>query len=112
MGPLTTDEYNQVLTQSDLYKKYKDSVDPQSAFEMLNERMLELQEEAEEKKAAGRAEAPVRRTTSQRREKSTFEEVISSPVAKQVGREVVRGIFGMLFGSAPRTSRSRRKSIF
>jgi DNA helicase HerA-like ATPase len=112
MGPLATDEYDQVLTQSDLYKKYKDSVDPQSAFEMLNERMQELQEEAEEKKAAGRAEAPVRRPTSQRREKSTFEEVISSPVAKQVGREVVRGIFGMLFGSAPRTSRSRRKSIF
>lgn len=117
MGPLTTEEYNQLLGQSDLYKKYKDPVDPQSAFEILTERMDALQEEAEEreaaeKKTAKRAEAPARRTTSTRREKSTFEEVMASPVAKQVGREVVRGIFGMLFGSAPRTSRSRRNSIF
>lgn len=112
MGPLTNEEYNQQLTQSDMYKKYKDSVDPQSAFELLTERMEALEEEAEERKTAERAGAPARRTTSQRREKSTFEEVMSSSVAKQVGREVVRGIFGMLFGSAPRTARSRRKSIF
>jgi hypothetical protein len=40
-------------------------------------------------------------------EKSTFEEVISSPVAKQVGRELVRGVFGVLFGTG-----RRKKGLF
>jgi ABC-type branched-subunit amino acid transport system ATPase component len=48
-----------------------------------------------------------------KKEKSTFEEVIASPVANQVGRELVRAVFGLLFGAAPRSrSSARRKSIF
>ena len=59
-------------------------------------------------------EAPTRRNgrTTRKEEKSTFEEVMGSPVAKQGGREVVRGIFGMLFGSAPRKTSRRRKGLF
>ncbi|MFN8340291.1 MAG: helicase HerA-like domain-containing protein [Cyclobacteriaceae bacterium] len=98
MGPLTPQEYNGLLEQSDLYKKYKDTVDPRSAFEILNERVQQIREEQESsvpatRTAAGRPARP---------QKSTFEEVMSSPVAKQVGKELVRGVFGMLFGSAPR----------
>ena len=48
--------------------------------------------------------------TSTRKEKSTFEEVMASPVVKQVGKELVRGVFGMLFGTS--TRRSSRKSLF
>ena len=102
MGPLSGDEYQNHLTGSDMFKKYKDAVDPQSAFEILNERM-KANEEAEEKKEQRSSR------TSTRREKSTFEEVISSPVAKQVGREIVRGVFGVLFGT---TARRRSRGIF
>jgi uncharacterized protein len=35
--------------------------------------------------------------------------VISSPVTKQIGRELVRGVFGVLFGTTTRRSTSRRK---
>jgi hypothetical protein len=49
---------------------------------------------------------------SRKNEKSTFEEVIGSPVAKQVGRELVRGVFGLLFGTTPRRRTTRRRSIF
>jgi len=110
MGPLSDSEYKNQLNQSDLYKKYKDAVDPQSAFEILSERMQkEEEEEAEEK--ASKAEAPKR--TSRKQEKSTLEEVMSSPVAKQVGRELVRGVFGMLFGTTTtRRSSRKRSSIF
>jgi DNA helicase HerA-like ATPase len=101
MGPLSPAEYEQVLAQSDLYRKYKDAVNPQSAFEVLEQRMTQQQDEAEEASA---------KTTSKRKEKSTFDEVLSSPVAKQVGREIVRGVFGVLFGKAARTTRKR--SIF
>ncbi|HEY0743243.1 MAG TPA: helicase HerA-like domain-containing protein [Chryseosolibacter sp.] len=105
MGPLEPNEYTAHLNQSDQYKKYKDDVDPQSAFELLEARMKNEQEEE--------SEAPKTSARPVKKEKSTFEEVIASPVAKQVGKELVRGVFGLLFGTAPRRRTStRRRSIF
>ncbi len=106
MGPLSNDEYQNHLSQSDFYKKYKESVDPRSAFEILDEKMKSVREE-QQKVMEEKAEAKETRTT--RKEKSTFEEVMASPVTKQIGRELVRGVFGMLFGSAPRRTTSRRR---
>ena len=106
MGPLSTTEYQNILDASDIYRKYKNAVDPQSAFEMLDTRMKQEQEKEEEIKRE--KEQP---RTSTRKEKSTFEEVISSPVAKQVGRELVRGVFGVLFGTTRRSSR-RKGGLF
>jgi hypothetical protein len=103
MGPLSAEEYQMHLKDSDLYKKYQEAIDPQSAFEMLEAKMK--QQEVEEPKTQSRT------TSGRRAEKSTFEEVISSPVAKQVGRELVRGVFGMLFGTTTRRT-TRRKGIF
>ena len=98
MGPLGSEEYARTMERSDLYRKYKDPVNPQSAFELLEHRMAEAQVEETEKP----------KPTSRREEKSTFDQVLSSPVARQVGRELVRGVFGMLFGKTPRrTSKSR-----
>jgi uncharacterized protein len=108
MGPLSIQEYNDLLNQSELFAKYKDTVDPESAFELLNERMKADQKEQEDLKAEKVAS---KTSTSRKKEKSTFEEVMTSPVAKQVGKEIVRGVFGMLFGTPARRS-SRRRSIF
>lgn len=102
MGPLTPQEYDAHLNNSDLFKKYQEAIDPQSAFEMLEAKMKQQEETGEVTKTQSR-------TT--RKEKSTFEEVIGSPVARQVGRELVRGVFGMLFGTPVRRT-SRRKGIF
>lgn len=107
MGPLSESEYTALLGGSEMYRKYKEAVDPQSAFEILGERMHQQQDEA----SAGQAKAAPKTSTSRRAEKSTFEEVISSPVAKQVGRELVRGVFGVLFGTTRRSTR-RRGGIF
>jgi len=90
-----------VLKRSDMYAKYKNHVDPQSAFEILGERMKQYHDEAPEEK----------KSTSRKKEKSTFDQVIGSPVARQVGRELVRGVFGVLFGTTTRR-RSSRRSIF
>ena len=102
MGPLPAAEYQQLMTSSEVYKKYQEAIDPRSAFEILNERVLAVRQE---QISPGQ---PATRTPA-RVEKSTFEAVMTSPVAKQVGRELVRGVFGMLFGSAPRRSYSRRR---
>jgi DNA helicase HerA-like ATPase len=106
MGPVSESEYQSLLSSSDIFKKYKDAVDPLSAFELLNERMRQQRTNAEEVR-----EEKARSRTSSRPEKSTFEEVISSPMAKQVGRELVRGVFGVLFGKTPRRS-SRKGGLF
>jgi DNA helicase HerA-like ATPase len=101
MGPLSDDEYTRTMDGSDLYRKYKDAVNPQSAFELLEQRIAQQAEE--EPKAV--------KTASGRVEKSTFDKVLSSSVARQVGRELVRGVFGVLFGKTPRRS-SKSKSFF
>jgi uncharacterized protein len=107
MGPLDEKEYQDVLDSSDNYKKYKDTIDPQSAFEILDQRMKEQEETVE--KEQGKKVAS--RSTTKKAEKSTFEEVMTSPVAKQVGKEIVRGVFGMLFGT-PTRRRSSRRGLF
>jgi DNA helicase HerA-like ATPase len=105
MGPVSTQEYQQILEQSDFYHKYKNAINPQSAFEILNARLRKDEvNQPDEKKA------PTSRTSA-KKEKSTFEEVITSPVAKQVGKEIVRGVFGMLFGAPARRS-TRRRGLF
>jgi uncharacterized protein len=112
MGPLTTADYENQVRSSDLYKKYKDPIDPESAYEILSKRMEEAsraEEEEEARKTAEKeaAKAPARGRA--REEKGMFDEALSSPLARQVGRELVRGVFGMLFGKTT-TSRSRKKS--
>ncbi len=109
MGPLESKEYTDQLNQSDFYKKYKETVDPRSAFEILSEKMNAVREEQEQVKAQKEQAAP-KPVGRPRQQKSTMEEVLSSPITKQVGKELVRGVFGMLFGSAPR--RRSSKSFF
>ncbi len=68
---------------------------------------MSQQKETEQQKA----EQP-KQTTGRRQEKSTFEEVMNSSVTKQVGRELVRGVFGMLFGTTPRRRSTKRGGGF
>ncbi len=107
MGPLTMPEYQAQLDASSFYKKYKDLVDPRSAFEILDEKMRAVREQQVQRES----EKQEARSTSRssQKEKSTFEEVLASPISKQIGRELVRGVFGMLFGAAPRRSTPRRR---
>jgi len=104
MGPLAQLDYQALLDGSDVYKKYKESVDPTSAFEILSERVRAIQQEKDQavvEKQVTKAAKPAKA------DKSTFEEVMKSPVTRQIGKELVRGVFGMLFGSA--SGRSRRR---
>jgi DNA helicase HerA-like ATPase len=105
MSPLTDAEYRQQLKDSEIFNKYQEAVDPISAFEILEQRLRKTEEEKEDAKADRTSKGD--NTTRKRQDKSTFEEVLSSPVAKQVGKELVRGVFGMLFGTS---TRSRKRS--
>lgn len=97
MGPLSEEEYVSKLKESSLFEKYEKTEDIESAYEILSQRMEKAAEEKEKLEAKELEEKQT--TTTRRREKSTVEQVLASPVAKQIGRELVRGVFGMLFGT-------------
>lgn len=103
MDILTPTEIDQLISQSALVRKYNQTLDRESAYEILQEKIREVREEAPEpKKASGKAE------------KSVVETVLDNPIAKQVGRtvarELTRGLLGVL--GLGGSTRSRRKSWF
>jgi DNA helicase HerA-like ATPase len=106
MNILTDSEIDAIISSSSLAKKYNEAVDRESAYEMLNEKYAVKERETEKEEEE---KVPVKK--SSRPEKSTFEEAINSPIAKQVGRtlvhEIVRGIFGVL--GVNTTQRKRRR---
>jgi hypothetical protein len=113
MGPLSSQAYQQQLDQSDMYRKYKEAIDPQSAFEVLSQKMEMIREKQEMERQREEYTRSQTRTTSsrsgsttstgrRRAQKSTFEQVMNSTVTRQIGREIVRGVFGVLFGSSSR----------
>ncbi len=103
MGPLATAEYQAQLEQSAFYKKYKDSIDPESAYELLTQRIKASEANESETHQSGPMKPPAKK------EKSTLEQMMSSSVGRQVGRELVRGVFGMLFGSTGRRTYRKRR---
>ncbi|OJV21043.1 MAG: ATPase [Dyadobacter sp. 50-39] len=104
MGPMVQADYDKHVQQSDVYAKYKDPVDPESAYEILTRRMEEqARKETEAKEAEVQAKVEAKKEKEQ---SSMISDALNSPLAKQIGREVVRGVFGMLFGKKSSTRKS------
>jgi hypothetical protein len=107
MDVLTKDEINTIISGSAIRRKYEAHINRESAYEILSGKIEEAQsEETQKKLKEQQEELPTERKSS---EKSTFEQVLSSPVAKQIGRTVastlVRGLMGVL--GVPATTRRR-----
>jgi DNA helicase HerA-like ATPase len=100
MAPLTPEELQADIRQSDLLAEYGQAVDRESAREMLAARMAKTAPPAEAKTSPSRAGKTIAQVAAG---------VFSSSIARTVGREVVRGIFGLL-GAKParRTTRPSR----
>ena len=103
MDVLTEEELNSVIVKSKLIAKYNEQIDRESAYEILNAKIQRAQQiESVIRKEVPQVKFPEqqRTTTPRRTEKSTVEKIASSPLAKQVGRtlvrEIARGIFGVL----------------
>lgn len=95
MGPLSSADFNGLIQASDLTAKYQESIDPESAYEILTKRVNEKLAEEEETK---QDEPP------KKNEKSLVEQVMGATITRQIGKEIVRGLFGMLTGKKPRSS--------
>jgi DNA helicase HerA-like ATPase len=101
MAPLSEGEFRRELAESDLMREYGTPVDRESAAEMLAARLAPAPPSPAEPrqpaaKPAGRAA------------RGGLAGVLTGTMARTIGRELVRGVFGMLTGKAPRrTSRTR-----
>lgn len=104
MGPMANIDCEALMKSSALFKKYQQSIDPISAFEMLTDRINEKQALDNQVKAAEEEE---KRIVNERKprpgEKSIVEQVMGATITRQIGKEIVRGLFGMLSGKKTRS---------
>jgi predicted flap endonuclease-1-like 5' DNA nuclease len=121
MDILSDAEVHGIVTNSKLAVKYNSKVDRESAYEMLNDKLAEAEEAAQQAEMKHREEETrMREAESQRKAeeraqrsggKSTFERIATSSAANTVVREVTRGILGVLgLGGRSRSSSSRKRS--
>jgi len=99
LAPLTPEERKRVMKASPVRGKYDEAVDRESAYERLQARAAERT--AEEPVARGRA-----RAAEPRSEIADTLGAMAKSVARsagtQIGRELVRGVLGSLFGGGRR----------
>ncbi|MCB9315074.1 MAG: DUF853 family protein [Lewinellaceae bacterium] len=116
MDILTPMEIDNFIARSALVRKYNQTIDRESAYEILNEKLAEAQELSEkpaaEKPTAQKAVAKPKG----RAEKSVLEKVISDPTTRQIGRtvarELTRGLLGVLGIGGSSSSRRKKSSWF
>lgn len=110
MDVLSDAEIAQLISSSRLVRKYSATVDSESAYEILNERIAAATKAAEQAEEEKDVATP--KKSSGRQEKSTLETILDSSVTKQVGRTaanlLTRGLLGAL-GLGGRSS-GRKKS--
>ncbi len=118
MGPLTPEELQADIRQSDYLAEYGKAVDRESAREILASRMAKTAAPAAAPAGAGPADrAPAPEPAPAGRVGKTIAQVaggalvgaLTSSIGRTVGREVVRGLFGLLGAKPPRTTTRRSR---
>jgi hypothetical protein len=104
LTPLTPEERTEVLARSPLRGRYEQAVDRDSAYEKLTRRAAELAEAPPPAASRGRQAAPA--------PGGGLGEVMADVAGRaaraagtQLGREIVRGLLGSLFGGSRRSRR-------
>lgn len=102
MDVISEEEKNALIKQSSLVTKYSETIDRQSAYEILNGKLDKA--ETTEKKTEDKP-----RTAG--KEKSTLEKIAGSSITRMIIREITRGILGVLGLSGTRR-RNNIKGLF
>lgn len=110
MDILSDDEINSLVSSSKLVKKYAQTEDSESAYEILTAKLEEASKKEQEQEQAEQEEKAAKKPAKE--EKSTIEKVLDSSVTRQIGRTaasiITRSLLGAL-GLGGRSS-SRKKS--
>ena len=107
MDILAPGEIDELLAKSMLAKKYNEIIDRESAYEILNRKIEQVNQDKE-------TEIEARQESSDRKgkEKSVVGEILGSTVTRQIGRTVAREVTRGLLGILGIGGTKRRKSLF
>ncbi len=112
MNILSEEEIDGICAKSAIARKYNQDLDSHSAYEILNQK---LHAAAQANEAAEASESEEKPSSRSKNEKSTLEEILSSPVTKQVARTaanvITRSLLGAL-GIGGSTGRKKKSSWF
>ena len=112
MDILSEEEIGNLVNSSKLAKKYNQSTDSESAYEMLTAKLEEAAGVAEKEAAEKEAARTEKAKTSGRRtkeDKSVLEEMLDSSAARQVGRTAASVITRTLLGALGLGGKTTRK---
>ncbi len=113
MGPMAALDCEKLMQGSPLFSKYKEAVDPISAYEMLTDKINESQANENKVKAEEEERKRIEQESKTKPgEKSLVEEIMGATITRQIGKEIVRGLFGMLSGKKTRTTKSSGGGLF
>ncbi len=104
MDVLTDDEINAITGKSKLVAKYNQTIDSESAYEILNAKLEEAAEKTKEQEQEATTSKP------KKEEKSTIEKVANNSIVKSMVRTAGNGIVRSLLGALGLGGRSRKKS--
>lgn len=98
---LTDGEYENLVKGSNLYGKYKESIDRESAYEILTEKIARDKELKEREEELAKREKEISKSSnkSSRRQKSYIDKGIDSmlgTITRTIGREIARGLLGSI----------------
>lgn len=109
MGVLNESEIRSIISNSGIYNRYSQSIDRESAYEILNQKLARNDNtNASSVKNNSENTDKNKETNTQ----STLEEILSSPIAKQVGRTAAQVLTRSLLGALGLSSKSKKKSWF
>ncbi|MFK8266329.1 helicase HerA-like domain-containing protein [Capnocytophaga cynodegmi] len=94
MDILSDTEINTLVNRSELARKYNEVIDRESAYELLNKKISEIQNQQVKEKEE---EKQQKQTKSQQSQKTTKQSTAQNPILKMVtSATFIRGVFGVL----------------
>jgi uncharacterized protein len=94
LGTISSEQRNDIINNSIYYHKYQTTFDRESAYEILQKKLTRVAETSKNKKYDYGKNIPKKRKSDSAITKMA--KSAASSVGRQIGRELVRGLFGVL----------------
>lgn len=95
-GPASDEKIKQIITNSPYLDKYKDSVDRESAFEILKIRKEKELEELKDEEARELEEKAKKKKSTRQGPVEAFFKSMLRAIGSQLGRQIIRGVMGSI----------------
>jgi len=100
LGALDAGEMDKIIRESVLYGHYERTVDRESAYEKLREKAAEIQREGEAEKA--QSKKGQEKPSELQKYVGAAVKSAAHTIGSQIGRQLIRGVLGSLFGGGRR----------